>query len=134
LIPDDPDMMMNKGSQEKRKFPRHKVLKAAHLEMFDGSFPVTVVELSVEGLRLHSATAIPPETHVAVRFNVGREVVFHGQVMWVADRLTTDGQLYRMGIYTDAVLDKGVELINLEEREIMVNETIILMADEASLY
>ena len=121
------DAIMKTGLEEKRKFPRYKVFTPAHLEMFDGSFPVNVVEVSVEGVRIHSANAIPPETHVAIRINVGRDIVFHGQVVWVADHLTMDGQLYKIGIYIDAVLDRGAEIIDLGEREIMVNEIVILI-------
>jgi len=94
--------------------------------MFDGSFPVNMVEVSVEGLRIDSASAIEPETHVAIRINVGREVVFHGQVVWVADRHTPDGQLYTIGVWTDVVLDRGEEKIDLGDREIMLDEILVL--------
>ncbi len=117
---------MKTESIENRKYPRHKIFFPAHLEMFDGSFPVNVVEMSVEGLRITSASAIEPETHVAIRINVGREVVFHGQVVWVTDRHTPDGQLYTIGIWTDAVLDQGAEIIDLSDREIMLDEILVL--------
>ncbi len=111
---------------ENRKYPRHKIFLPAHLEMFDGSFPVNVVEMSVEGLRINSSSAIEPETHVAIRINVGREIVFHGQVVWVTDRHTPEGQLYRIGIHTDAVLDRGAEIVDLGDREIMLDEILVL--------
>ncbi len=117
---------MKTESIENRKHSRHKIFLPAHLEMFDGSFPVNVVEMSVEGLRLNCATAIEPETHVAIRINVGREIVFHGQVVWVADRHTPEGQLYIIGIWTDAVLDQGEEIIALSEREIILDEILVL--------
>jgi hypothetical protein len=118
--------MKKTESVENRKYPRHKIFLPAHLEMFDGSFPVNVVEMSVEGLRINSATAIEPETHVAIRINVGREIVLHGQVVWVTDRHTPEGQLYTIGIWTDAVLDHGEEIIDLGDREIMLDEILVL--------
>ena len=118
---------MTSNFEDKRKFPRHSVYTPAQLEMFDGSLPVSVVELSVEGLRLQSTRAIAPETHIAIRINVGREIVFHGQVVWVADTITTDGQIYQMGIQTDAILDRGDELIDIEEREILVHDLVIIL-------
>ena len=117
---------MKTESVENRKYPRHKIFIPAHMEMFDGSFPVNVVEMSVEGLRINSACAIEPETHVAIRINVGRELVFHGQVVWVTDRHTPEGQLYTIGIWTDAVLDRGAEIIDLGDREIMLEEILVL--------
>ena len=117
---------MKKKSRENRKWPRHKIFLPAHLEMFDGSFPVNVLEMSVEGLRINSTNAIEPETHVAIRINVGREIVFHGQVVWVTDHHTPHGQLYTIGIYTDALLDQGAEIIDLGDREVILDELLVL--------
>ena len=118
---------MTREIEEKRKFPRHQVRSPAQLEMFDGSLPVSVMELSVEGLRLHSAVSISPETHVAIRINVGREIVFHGQVVWATNELTADGHIYQMGIQTDVILDRGDEIFGITEREILIQEILILI-------
>jgi hypothetical protein len=118
--------MTKTESVENRKYPRHKIFLPAHLEMFDGSFPVNVVEISLEGLRINSTSAIEPETHVAIRIDVGREIVFHGQVVWVTDKHTPEGQLYTIGIWTDALLDRGAEIIDVAEREIVLEEILVL--------
>ena len=116
--------------KEKRRFPRHKVFTPAQLEMFDGSLPVTVVELSVEGLRLQAASSIPPETHIAIRIDVGREIVFHGQVVWAMNMMTVEGHIYHMGVQLDAILDRGDELIGIAEREILIQDLVILVKNE----
>jgi len=121
---------MNREIEEKRKFPRHRVYTQAQLEMFDGSLPVSVMELSVEGVRLHSASSVSPETHVAIRVNVGREIVFHGQVVWVINVLTAKGHLYKMGIQTDVILDRGDEIFGITEREILIQEIVVLTKRE----
>jgi len=118
---------MSARFKEKRKYPRHKVYTPAQLEMFDGSLPVSVVEMSVEGLRIHTATSVSPETHIAIRINVGREIVFHGQVVWVTHALTPKGHTYQTGIHVDAILDRGDEIIDVAEREILIQEIIILI-------
>ena len=97
------------------------------LEMFEGSQLVTVHEMSVDGLRIQTTSSIAPETHIAIRINVGREIVFHGQVVWVADKLTANGHVYNMGIQTDAILDRSEELIDFEDREVLVQDLIIIM-------
>ncbi len=121
---------MEKKYKEKRRFPRHKVFTPAQLEMFDGSLPVTVVEMSVEGLRLQAASSIPPETHIAIRIDVGREIVFHGQVVWAMNMMTVEGHIYHMGVQLDAILDRGDELIGIAEREILIQDLIILVKNE----
>lgn len=118
---------MNFNFEEKRKYPRYRVYSPAELEMFDGSMPVTVQELSVKGLRIQAAVSIEPETHIAIRINIGREIVFHGQVVWVAAKMTTEGNIYLMGIQTDAILDRGEEIIDLEDREILIQDLVVIM-------
>ena len=121
---------MSSEFKEKRKFPRHRIYTPAQLEMFDSSLPVSVMELSVEGVRLHSASSVSPETHVAIRINVGREIVFHGQVVWVMNVLTAKGHIYKMGIQTDVILDKGDEIFGITEKEILIQEIVILTKRE----
>jgi len=113
--------------QEKRKFPRYKIQTQAMLEMFDGSLPVSVTEMSVVGLRIQAGSSIEPETHIAIRINVGREIVFHGQIVWVTDMMTVNGHVYNMGIQMDAILDRGEEIIEIEDREILVQDLVIIM-------
>lgn len=121
---------MNKNRKENRKFPRHRIYTPAQLEMFDGSLPVSVMEVSVEGVRIHSTSSVSPETHVAIRVNVGREIVFHGQVVWVMNALTAKGHIYKMGIQTDVILDRGDEIFGITEREILIQEIVILTKRE----
>ena len=118
---------MIRKMEDKRRFPRHRVSSPAMLEMFDGSMPVTVLEMSVDGLRIQTTSSIAPETHIAIRINVGREIVFHGQIVWVAHMMTANGPVYNMGIQTDAILDRGEEIIDFEEREILVQDLVIIL-------
>jgi hypothetical protein len=121
---------MNSKFREKRKYPRHRVYTPAQLEMFDKSLQVSVMELSVEGARVHATSSVSPETHVAIRINVGREIVFHGQVVWVMNALTAKGHIYKMGIQTDVILDKGEEIFGVTEKEILIQEIVILTKRE----
>ena len=121
---------MTRRMDEKRRFPRHRVQSPAMLEMFDGLVPVDVHEMSVDGLRIQAASSIPPETHIAIRINVGREIVFHGQVVWVTDILTAKSHVYNMGIQTDAILDRSEELIDFEDREVLIQDLVVIMKRE----
>jgi hypothetical protein len=118
---------MTREYEEKRRFTRYRVFTPAMMEMFDGLSPVSVVEMSVDGLRIQSASSVTPETHVAVRINVGRDIVFHCQIVWVTSILIGKEHMYQMGLQTDAVLDRGEEIIDLAEREILVQDLVIIL-------
>ena len=118
---------MTRELKEKRKFPRHKVYTPGQLEMFDGSFPISVEELSTEGIKIRSASSIAPETHVAIRITVGRDIVFHSQVVWVMNMLTENEHIYQMGLQIDAILDRGEEIIDNAEREILIQDLVIIL-------
>lgn len=112
--------------EEKRKYPRYRIYTPAEAETFQLSIPVAVTEISATGLRLHSAKPIPPDTHIAVFINLGRQIIFHGQVMWVLDELTSKGHSYQSGIETDAIIDYGQEITEIVTREKLVQEIIVL--------
>ena len=118
---------MTRESVEKRRYPRHKVYTPGQLEMFDGSFPISLEELSIEGLKIRSSGSIAPETHVAIRINVGRDIVFHGQIVWVTSMLTGQEHIYQMGLQIDAILDRGDEIIDIAEREILIQDLVIII-------
>ncbi len=111
--------------EEKRKFPRHNVYTPGVLEMFDASFPISVEELSNEGLKIRSQISVSPETYVAIRITAGRDVVFHGQIVWIIGSLDGKETYYQMGLQIDAILDMGEELTDIGEKEILIQDLII---------
>ena len=119
---------MTKKIVEKRRFPRHEVYTPAQLEMFDDSFPVSVEEVSIVGLKIRSSRSIAPETYFAIRINVGRDIVFHCQIVWIANILTGNKEdMYKMGLQIDAILDRGNEIIDIAEREILIQDLIVII-------
>ena len=112
---------------EKRRFPRYKVNTSAQLEMPDGSFPVSVEELSIKGLKIRSVRSVTPETYVSIRISVGRDIVFHGQVVWIMNRLIGKEYTYEMGLHVDAILDRGKEIIGIAEREILIQDLLVII-------
>ena len=116
---------MTRDLEEKRKFPRHKVCTPGILEMFDGTFPISVEDLSIGGLNIQSAVPVVPETYVAIRINVGRNIVFHCQILWIAKMMKGKENTYQMGLQIDAILDMGNELIDIDEKEILIQDLMV---------
>ena len=118
---------MTRDLGEKRKFPRHKVSTSGILEMFDSTFPISIEDLSVGGLNIQSAIPVAPETYVAIRINVGRNIVFHCQILWIANMMKGKDHFYRMGLQIDSILDKGDEIIDIDGKEILIQDLIIMI-------
>ena len=95
--------------------------------MADGSFPVSVEEMSIEGLKIRSVRSVVPETYVSIRINMGRNIVFHGQVVWTMNKLTGKEYMYQMGLHIDAILDKGKDKIGIAEREILIQDLLVII-------
>jgi hypothetical protein len=112
---------------ERRRFPRHKVNTSAQLEMPDSSFPVSVEELSIEGLKIRSVRSVAPETYVSIRISVGRDIVFHSQVVWTMNRLIGKEYTYQMGLHIDSILDRGEETIGFAEREVLIQDLLVII-------
>ena len=121
-------MSMIKEIEEKRKFSRHKVYTPGILEMFDGTFPISVEDLSAGGLKIQSAVPVAPETYASIRINVGRKIVFHCQILWIANIMKGTEHFYHMGLQIDSILDMGNEIIDIDEKEILIQDLIIINA------
>ena len=118
---------MTRDLEEKRKFPRHKVYTPGILEMFDGTFPISVEDLSIGGIKIRSAVPVAPETYVAIQINVGRNIVFHCQVLWIANMMKGPELFYHMGLQIDSILDMGNEIIDIDEKAILIQDLIIII-------
>jgi hypothetical protein len=118
---------MTREFEEKRKFPRHKVYTPGILEMFEGSFPISVEDLSIEGLKIQSAIPVAPETYVAIRIKAGRDIVFHCQILWITNMMKGTEHFYHMGLQIDSILDMGNEIIDIGEKEILIQDLMIII-------
>ncbi|MBT8349985.1 MAG: PilZ domain-containing protein, partial [Deltaproteobacteria bacterium] len=118
---------MTRAYEEKRKFPRHKVYTPGMLEMFEDTFPISVWDLSVGGLKIRSTIPVAPETYVAILINVGRDIVFHCQILWIKNMIKGTEHFYLMGLQIDSILDRGNEILADGEKEILIQDLIIIL-------
>ena len=47
--------------------------------------------------------------------------------LWVTSMLTGQEHMYQMGLQIDAILDRGDEIIDIAEREILIQDLVIII-------
>jgi hypothetical protein len=109
---------------EARKHTRHDVLIAAEAEVAGKMIPVTIIEISLEGLRLQSKKFFAPNSILPVVIVIGRKVIFNGWVIWVLDSLLPDGNFYHSGIEIDSIVDAASGMVSIHERAALIEEII----------
>ena len=112
--------------EDLRKHTRHKILVPAEADTSENTAPVSVVEISVEGMRLQSQKFFSPGTLMSVSIKLGRSIVFSGWVIWALDKYLPEGHVYHTGIQTESVTDSDIGILGINQREALVQEIIKL--------
>ena len=109
---------------DSRKHPRFETQMPAEADVFGKAVPVTIIEISIEGLRLRTKEYMPPDTLLAVTITKGRNITFSGWVIWALDKFMPDGQIYETGIQINAITDAASELNTLSDRHELIQEIL----------
>ena len=121
-----------KISQDRRKMPRYQIsLKA---ELHTSSFYISgrIIDISIEGIRIETYIPLEPETDVAVYFNIGKEIIFKGIVIWVITHKDKRKGLYEIGIEVEHMAIDDIEVLGFDIREELVQE-ITFASDDQTL-
>jgi hypothetical protein len=108
--------------EELRKHARHEVLFPAEVDIAETVFPVDVIEISIEGLRLQSKHFFTPDALVSVTIMMGRSIVFNGWVVWVLDKYLSGGHVYHTGIKIESITDAAAGILGIQQRKDLVQE------------
>ena len=110
--------------KELRKHTRYNVLIPAEADTSEHSAPVDVVEISVDGLRIHSRSFFSPDALVSIGIKMGRNVIFSGWVIWVLDKYLPEGHAYHTGIQIESVTDSRIGILGVSQREVLIQEIL----------
>ena len=110
--------------EERRKQKRYPIKTPAEAITDIGSIPVVVTEISTGGLKLHTSKSIVPKTPVDIVINIGRQITFGGQIVWVIQRYDRMGVYYHTGMDTDFISDQGDEVLYFRRLENLVQEIV----------
>jgi len=113
--------------EERRKYTRYPIKAPAEVLTPTGIIPALVTEISVGGLKLNSSKAFVPSMPIDVIINIGRQIVFGGQVVWVIEKLDRQGIFYQSGMDTDFTSDRDDEVLYFRRMETLVQEIAALI-------
>ena len=120
-------------TSERRKHPRHPTWVDARLTTADLTLMVSVIDISIGGLRIHSCRALTPDTRVALNFRIREESVMHGRIRWVLDTLKDGLTVYEIGVEVESVFIAGVQAVGFSEKYRLVRQILGETAFQAAV-
>jgi len=110
--------------KERRQVPRYRLHISAKIHTSAFYINGTILDISVEGIRLESFLTIEPGTPVTVQFKIEKEIVFKGLVLWVINLRKRDLDLYQMGIKVDDMAVAGIKVIGFDIKNDLIQEIL----------
>ena len=106
-------------------YPSYKIRMNADAMTSKYSMPTVVTEISAECINIQSASVIPPKTQVVISLKLDKEIVLRGNVVWVLDTQSEEGeQYYQTGIKTDVIHHPDIRAIGLAEKSRLLQEIL----------
>ena len=106
-------------------YPSYKIWMNAEAKTSKSTMPTMVTEISAESINIQSARAIPPKTRVVISLQLDKEIVLRGNVVWVLDTQSEEGeQSYQAGIKTDVIFHPDLKAIGLAEKSKLLQEIL----------
>jgi len=109
---------------ERRKHKRYPIRMAAEGSTSTGTMSVVVTEISTGGLRLHTSKSMTPKTPIDVIINIGRQIIFGGQIVWVIQKFDQKRAYYESGMEADFISDQDDEVLYFRRLESLVQEIV----------
>ena len=105
--------------------PSYRIRMHAEAMTSKYTMPTVVTEISAECINIQSASVIPPKTRVVISLRLDKKIVLRGNVVWVLDTQSEEGeQYYQAGIKTDVILHPDIKAIGLAERSKLLQEIL----------
>ncbi len=112
--------------EERRQHTRYPVKTPAEMITAIGTIPAVVTEISTGGIKLYTSKAIFPKMPIDIIINIGRQIIFGGQIVWVIQKIGRQGIYYQSGIDTDFISDQDDEVLYFRRLETLVQEIVNL--------
>jgi hypothetical protein len=109
---------------ERRRVPRYWLQTNAKIHTATYYLNGTIVDISVEGIRLETYLPIEPETHVSIYFKAQKEIVFSGVVSWVLGYRKKGQDRYRIGIRVEDMAVAGIKVVGFDIKNDLIQEIL----------
>jgi len=109
---------------ERRTYPRYHV--KMYTQITTPAFYITVntIEISVEGIRVESFSSIKPGTEVTVSFDLKKDLMFYGKVMWEMVFQKKDILKFDMGIKIHRITFSGIKVDGFNKKDELINDIL----------
>ena len=108
-----------------RIYPNYKIRVDARAITANLSVPSIATEISADLISIQTDRPILPTTPVNISIELDEEILLQGDVVWVLDTQTDDGQHYYLtGIRTDAIIHPKVKAIGRAEKSRLLQEVL----------
>ena len=115
---------------ERRQYSRYQVKCGASIVCDLGQLPVTLTDISVEGVRLEMPKAPTPGTGATITLDLDKAVVLRGVILWAIETGTAGIPYFQVGIETDSIQLDGDLATGLGQRTHVLQEILLSLKAE----
>jgi hypothetical protein len=116
-------------TKDRRKLRRYQI--SINAELHTPTFYISgrIIDISSEGIRVETFIPLEPETDVAVFFNIGKDIIFKGIVIWAITHKKNRKRkgLYQIGIEVEHMAIADIEVLGFDIREELVQEILTII-------
>lgn len=108
-----------------RIYPNYKIRVDARAITSSRSVPSIATEISADLISIQTDRPILPTTPINISIELEEEILLQGNVVWVLDTQTDDGEHYYLaGIRTDAIIHPKAKAIGRAEKSRLLQEVL----------
>ena len=108
-----------------RIYPNYKIRVDARAITANLSVPSIATEISADLISIQTDRPILPTTPVNICIQLEEDILLQGNVVWVLDTQTDDGEHYYLaGIRTDVMIHPKVKAIGRAEKSRLLQEVL----------
>lgn len=112
-------------SDERRQYSRYPITCGATIICDVGQLPITVTEISVEGLRFEMPKAPTPGTGATITMEYDKKVTIRGVILWAIEAGTAGLHYFQVGLEVDSLDMDGSVATGLGQRTHVVQEIVL---------
>ena len=116
--------MASKIQIERRTYPRYRIKMITQVTTPVFYITVNTIEISVEGIRIETFSQITPGTKVTVSFDLKKDLLFYGKVMWEIAFQKKDILKFDIGIKINRITFSGIKVNGFNSKDELIKDIL----------
>ena len=109
---------------ERRTYPRYRIKMVTQITTPAFYVTVNTIEISVEGIRIETYSQITPGTKVTVSFDLKKDLLFYGKVMWAIVFQKNDILKFDIGIKIHKITFSGIKVDGFNSKDELIKDIL----------